>query len=159
MNASAPPGPLLLSHLQRAADLHSAAAAAGLQVDTWTAVEAALRDVIGPLGVAALLARSLKLAARQHPCLLPACAAPSAAPDLAALHGALTEQTLSDALAAGQALVRAYEDLLSSLIGPALAERLLRPVWRTTPEDPRIEDGLPEPAGLLGGQPPQMHQE
>ena len=103
---------------------------------TWAAVDAELRGVIGPLGVSALLARSLKLAARQHPLLAVAHAQAGIAPSMAALQPGLAQLPLDQAVAASQALLANFEELLVELIGSALAERLLRPVLlQHTPGD------------------------
>lgn len=128
-------GPLVAPFAQRARLLHDAQGAAQLLVDIWAAVDAALRGVIGPLGVAALLARSLRLAARHHPALTAACVHASMAPDLTTLQASLAREPLPEALAASQALLQSFEELLAGLIGSALAERLLRPVWQHPPGD------------------------
>jgi hypothetical protein len=128
-------GPLEATFAQRAQLLHDAQGAAQLLVDIWASVDAALRGVIGPLGVAALLARSLRLTARHHPALAVACVHASMAPDLATLQASLAREPLPEALAASLALLQSFEELLAGLIGSALAERLLRPVWQHTPGD------------------------
>ena len=49
--------------------------------------------------------------------------------DLAALKSALAKQSGASAAAGGRALVRSFHDLLTTLIGPSLTERLLLSVW------------------------------
>jgi hypothetical protein len=143
MTAMPNAGRLQAAYRLRAAALADADGVAQLQVDTWQAVDAALRGVIGPLGVAALLGSSLRRAARVHPWLAVPCTTNGAAPDLAVLRGTLAAQPLSDAHAAGELLFQVYEDLLNSLIGAGLAERLLRPVWQSPPDSPPAEDTMP----------------
>jgi DNA-binding GntR family transcriptional regulator len=51
------------------------------------------------------------------------------ADDLAALKALLSRQTSADAASGGAAFLHAFHDLLSSLVGHSLTERLLRSVW------------------------------
>lgn len=89
----------------------------------------ALVPIIGQRGVAALYRRSLHVAG-------PSCARISepteAAPiamDIALLESELAQQTAAEAAAAGTELLQGFHVLLTTLIGPLLTERLLRPVW------------------------------
>ena len=147
MTATSPPGRLARAYAAQAAALQDPRAVADLQRATWQAVDAALRDVIGPLGVAALLARGLVLAQRRHASL--AAALPRAHPPdgteqlLNRLHSTLQQLALAEAQAASQTLVQMVADLLDSLIGAALAEHLLQPVWQPPPGEPHPEDITP----------------
>jgi hypothetical protein len=49
--------------------------------------------------------------------------------DAAALKAAFAQQTSSDARNAGNSLMQAFHELLTSLVGASLTERLLHSVW------------------------------
>ena len=129
----------LVPAFQRHVALDSAAAARHLTA-TWLAIDAALRGVIGPQGVAALYSRSVSLTARRRPWMAAACDNQVATLGLAALQSEMALQPLAEAQAAAAALLQVFEDLLCSLIGSALAERLLRPVWEVTGAEPPVEE-------------------
>jgi hypothetical protein len=92
-------------------------------------IEAALAPIVGQRGVAALCKRSLFLASPAHPWLAGTHEGLQATIDLAPLKAALSQQTSGDAAAGGTALLVTFHELLGSLVGPALTERLLRSVW------------------------------
>jgi hypothetical protein len=93
------------------------------------AIEAALAPIIGLRGVTALHRRSLHLAGRSHPWLAGKPLSEPASDDLGILKTLLSRQTSSDAALGGAAFLQAFYDLLSSLVGPSLTERLLRSIW------------------------------
>lgn len=93
------------------------------------AIETALTPIIGLRGVAALYRRSLHLAARSHPWLADAVPGEPDSRDRAALKTLLSRQTSADAAGGGAAFLQAFYDLLASLVGRPLTERLLRSVW------------------------------
>ena len=93
------------------------------------AIEAALAPIIGRRGVAALQRRSLHLAGRIHPWLADRPSSEQPAEDLAVLKTMLARQTSADAALGGAAFLLAFHDLLASLVGLSLTERLLRSVW------------------------------
>ncbi len=93
------------------------------------AIEAALTPVIGARGVAALNRRSLLSAARIHPWLSGELSVEQAAQDQSTLTMQLSRQSSADAALAGATFLQAFYELLSSLVGPSLTERLLRRVW------------------------------
>jgi hypothetical protein len=103
---------------------------------TWRKVASALSPIIGQRGVAALFQRSQHLTRSGHACLEPVAAA-LAGPDadsapadpFALLQAVLSPLASAEAGAAHVALLRTFCDLLTHLIGAALTERLLRPVW------------------------------
>jgi hypothetical protein len=89
----------------------------------------ALTPIIGPRGVAALYKRSLHLASQTCPCLsIPNEGVPTAM-DVTALTTALAGQTRAEAALAGALLLQTFYELLATLVGPSLTERLLRSVW------------------------------
>jgi hypothetical protein len=93
------------------------------------AIEAALAPIIGLRGVAALHRRSLHLAGRSHPWLAGKPLSEQPTEDLAMLKTLLSRQTSADAALGGAAFLQAFYDLLSSLVGLSLTERLLRSIW------------------------------
>ncbi len=100
-------------------------------VTTCQDLDAALTPVIGPRGVAALFHRSLHLAGRSQPLLVGIQTAGPTTMDLAALRRQLAGQSPTDAAAAGALLLHSFHELLGTLIGASLTERLLRSVWPT----------------------------
>jgi hypothetical protein len=92
-------------------------------------IEGALTPIIGPRGVAALYRRSLHLASQTCPCLSIAHEGVPTALDVTALTTALAGQTRSEAALAGALLLQTFYELLTTLVGPVLTERLLRSVW------------------------------
>lgn len=120
-----------------AASAPGAAAAQG----HWRAIDAQLAGIIGPRGVAALYERSLEKAGVRHPWLAAAATDADAAADpYAALQRVLAEQPAAQAQAASDQLLSAFKDLLTRLIGSALAERLLVEVWPTLHSGPAAQD-------------------
>ena len=111
-----------------AGDLRSVADAI---VALWRDIELQLTPIIGPRGVAALHRRSLFLTAREYPWLLITSDGAALTMDLDSLHGVLHVQAAPAALTAGGALFLTFHTLLTSMVGPALTERLLRDVWDT----------------------------
>lgn len=113
--------------------------APGLDAPAWTVAEASQRawgrvfvslsPVIGQQGVAALYKRCLYLSRDEHPdlALLYERASPASV-DLANLQGALSKLGADEAATVQAALGRCFAELLSQLIGAALAERLLHPL-------------------------------
>jgi hypothetical protein len=96
---------------------------------TWQAIEVALAPIIGSRGVAALYRRSLYLTGASHPWLAGLQEDAQGSLDLAALKPVFSRQSRADAIAGGDALLQNLDQLLASLIGASLAERLLRSVW------------------------------
>ncbi len=95
---------------------------------TMGAIEASLRPIIGNGGVVAMYRRSLLLVGAAHPWLASGEGARSEI-ELDALRSLLAAQDAAGATTAGAALLQTFCDLLASLIGSALSERLLRNVW------------------------------
>jgi hypothetical protein len=96
--------------------------------EVWRGIDAALSPIIGNDGVAALFQRSLHLARAQHPGFPTLSNHAGGLVDFTILHRALSSQTSANAADANNALVIAFYDVLSSLIGAPLTERLLEPV-------------------------------
>lgn len=119
--------PALLAH--RLGSGASAAQVAETVASLWLDIDAALHPIIGHRGVAALYHRSLKLGASSYPWLLQG--HPGLLPRVGpqALQAALAAQTPDTANAAAELLFQAFLDLLTSLVGASLTDRLLRSVW------------------------------
>jgi hypothetical protein len=100
-------------------------------IAVWRDIDRVLTPIVGTRGVAALRGRSLFLTARAHPWLLPGPSGIQATMDLGTLRSALALRSAEDALVGGVALLETFHDLLASMVGPALAEQLLRSIWDT----------------------------
>ncbi len=98
-------------------------------VSTLQCIDAALSPIISQRGVAALYRRSLHLVRGEFPWLLDAHDGAQQPDGFAALHSALSQQTNSIAVAGTRALLDTFHELLASLIGAPLTQRLLRSVW------------------------------
>ena len=129
-------------------------------VATWVEIDVALTPIIGHQGVTALYKRSVHLTARTHPWLAAvldgsgnsngetgASSASSASLDVGAnmdaLRSVFLHQDASAASAAGEMLLRTFFELLTSLIGASLTERLLHSVWANFLSDPSKQDFSP----------------
>lgn len=111
-------------------------------VATWVAIDTALAPIIGRPSVAVLYMRSRHLVSRAHPWLRPG--ATSIVMDLPALRTLLAQQDNVNAAAGGAALLQTFQELLASLVGPSLTERLLDPVWTSTSSSgPTAQDPSP----------------
>jgi len=102
-----------------------AARVAEVLVSAWQHRLAALAPIVGQRGVGALYGRSLALASASHPWLAAAQLGVKSAVDLPALSAALSSQTAAEAAAGDRALAKTLSELLASLIGASLTERLL----------------------------------
>ncbi len=92
-------------------------------------IEDALSPVIGKRGVAALFRRSLYLTGRSYPLLAGIHAGDATAIDSAALKSELAQQSSANATEFGVALLQTLDEVMTSLVGSSLTERLLRSVW------------------------------
>ncbi len=112
-------------------------------VATFQQIGAALTPIVGPRGVAALYMRSVHLAGSAHPWLAGAQDGPSTAIDVAQLRSLLEQQRGADAAAGGGDLLQTFRDLLASLVGASLTDRLLRSVWAHPVSGPPAQDTSP----------------
>ena len=101
---------------------------------------ARLVPLIGDRGVYALLRRSLHLTGSFLPLLARTEPTESNATLLASLKADLAGREINAALGASSALLVTFTELLVTLIGESLAERLLSPVWGPLP--PRSEQEI-----------------
>ncbi|MES2226711.1 MAG: hypothetical protein V4540_02945 [Pseudomonadota bacterium] len=112
-------------------------------VATCRAIDDALSPIVGHRGVAALYRRSVHLASEAHPWLARAHEGTPTALDLAPLAAVLAQQSGAQAVAGGTLLLQTFHSLLTTLVGPSLTERLLRPVWATFLSGPSAQDTTP----------------
>lgn len=110
---------------------------------TWREIDAALVPIIGKRGLAALYKRSVHVTAQAHPWLRVEHDAALAVADFSELTPLLCQQSAATALAGATALFTTFHDLLSSVVGPSLTERLMRSVWAAAPSDPAAKDLKP----------------
>ncbi len=106
-------------------------------------IGAALTPIIGPRGVAALYKRSLFLTGQSHPELLGLQENVQSEMDLSPLMTALKPLSDAEATIIGGALLIAFYELISSLVGPSLTERLLRSLWDRPSSDPPASEPTP----------------
>ncbi len=114
-----------------------------IAVSIWDGVGVALSPIIGQTGVAALFKRSAFLTRTTHPCLsaVHESALPSMG-ELAVLQAVLSQQDWAEAVAVNAALLQNFHELLISLIGASLSDRLLRPVWDIPPCGDAVQDTI-----------------
>ena len=94
---------------------------------TWRTIDSALSPIVGERGVQMLFQRSVHLTVGRFPWLAPLREAGVRVADVGRLEAALAPPSgaEAEAEAAKEALLRALYDLLASLIGAPLTERLL----------------------------------
>ncbi len=125
------------------ADGATAQVTADAAIAAWTALHAALAPVIGQGGAAALYKRALHLARADYPWLAAVYEGTPAPGDFRSLGVALAAQTAPVAAAAHATVLRTLNDLLSTLIGPSLTERLLKPASHLLSAGPAVQDASP----------------
>lgn len=118
-------------------------AVAAAIANTWASIDVALSPIIGKRGVAALYQRSVYVTSSAHPALASLRSEAQAAMNLEALTSALGQLDLAEAAATGDALLQTFADLLASLVGPGLTERLLTPVLSHLPAGSPVQDSEP----------------
>jgi len=113
----------------RVTDGADAGQVADAVVAIWLEIDQVLHPIIGQRGVAALYNRSLHLAAVTYPWLAIDKPGFPVQVDPSALRSALAQRTAAEAAVGGNALFHAFHELLASLVGASLTDRLLRSVW------------------------------
>ncbi|MEO7639031.1 MAG: hypothetical protein ABIS85_07545 [Pseudoxanthomonas sp.] len=106
----------------------------------WQEIDAVLSPILGRGGVAALYKRSLYLTGLAHPWLSNLHRGEQTDMGLAELESVFGQQSSADAAGAGGALLQTFNGLLASMVGPALTEQLLRPVWNHLLSGPSAQD-------------------
>jgi hypothetical protein len=110
---------------------------------TWGEIDAALVPIIGKRGLAALYTRSVHVTAQAHPWLGIEHDAALVAADFNELTPLLRQQDSATALAGATALFSTFHQLLSSVVGSSLTERLMRSVWTDASSSTAAEDPKP----------------
>nr|WP_298147223.1 hypothetical protein [uncultured Pseudomonas sp.] len=103
-------------------------------VVVWGEIDSALAPIIGHRGVVALCKRSLYLTAMRHGCLKGVHKRVQSGIEFSELKAAIAQTDIT--VAVGDDLLRQLYELLASLIGDSLAERLLRSVWDNSSAGP-----------------------
>jgi hypothetical protein len=106
-------------------------------------IAAVLTPILGSRGVAALYQRTLHVTRSRHPWVAGPQEVAQPIIDLVALKAAFARQHRDEAALAATALLHAFHDLLASLIGEPLCERLLNPVWAHFLRRPTVKDPTP----------------
>jgi hypothetical protein len=110
----------------------------------WSGIASALQPVVGHRGVQALFRRTLHLTATRYPWLAPLNTERSGASDnVAELAALFAAQPPDLAMEAGSALFAIFRELLTTLIGARLSERLLQSAWSTPSSAPPAQDPSP----------------
>ncbi len=109
-------------------------------VAVWREIDESLKPVFGSVGVSALYNRSLEVTRVDFPWLGSAQHDALAVMDLAALRRTLLQQRAVDAAAASSALLLAFWQLLASLVGASLTDRLLGSVGPHSTAETPVQD-------------------
>ncbi len=110
-------------------------------VARWESMVNALTPVLGQRGVAALYRRTLNVAGRTHPCLLQAFEVTEPI-RFEQLRKVLLEQPTDSAAMATDASIQTFHELLNSLIGIPLTQKLLGSLWSPTLSGSPVQDSL-----------------
>lgn len=110
--------------------------ARSITVDVWRQISVQLAPVIGERGVEVLLGRALHVTSAAFPWSASARGHGSGAGSLGAFVARLEARDANATAEASQALLATFTELLASLIGASLSERLLAPVWTSSSPSP-----------------------
>lgn len=121
----------------------SAEQTADLAMQIWLGMAGALSPIVGQRGVAALYKRSLQLACGEFVWLVSVRDEVDHVPEFTGLRAALAQQTSPVAAEANLALLVTFHDLLTSLIGRSLTDRLLQSVWDQLSSGDAAQDTSP----------------
>jgi hypothetical protein len=99
-------------------------------VSTWQQIDLALAPVLGKRGVATLYRRAVFLSSAAHPWLAPLHETAGESIDVGALKSLVLERDAATAAAGAGALLQTFREVLESLIGAALSERLVGVAWQ-----------------------------
>jgi hypothetical protein len=106
----------------------------------WARIAADLQPIIGSGGMSALFARSVFITARRFPRLEAVPEAPSLTLQLDALQALLLTLGGREAIDVAAALLQAFIELLTSMVGPKLTGEMLRSVWDIPETDTPVKD-------------------
>lgn len=115
--------------VQRAGGAPDAIAMVAAVSRTWQFMAAQLEPVIGVRGVDVLLDRALHLTSKKFPWLVHTTLSEVGVDPVTRLQSRFVNRDATEAAEAGGALLVTFTELLSSLIGEPLTERLLATVW------------------------------
>ena len=107
-------------------------------VVVWEEIDHVLAPIIGHRGVVALCKRSLHLTALRHDCLDGVYKRVQSGVEFNELKPVIAQTDIT--VAVGDDLLQKFYELLASLIGESLAERLLRSVWDNASVGPPQDD-------------------
>jgi hypothetical protein len=141
MHHEPPPGPTNFARLL--AEGAEPARIAAVSVSAWQDIEGSLAPIIGLRGVAALYKRSLYLARGEFPWLAAVYEGALGPSEFSSLAAVLSRQSSAEAIAGSAALLTTFNNLLTSLIGRSLSERLLRSDLDLLSSDPAEQDPSP----------------
>jgi hypothetical protein len=102
-------------------------------VANWHEIDAVLVPIIGKRGLAALYQRSVHVTAQSHPWLSVSHEGTLAVADFTELIPLIRQQDSATAMAGAATLFTTFHQLLSSVVGSSLTERLLGSVWADSP--------------------------
>lgn len=104
-------------------------------------IDTVLCPIIGNRGVAALYRRSLYLTGPAHPWLADTHESVQTIMNLEDVKSIFAQQSNTNLIAAGgSAFLQTFYELLSSLVGNSLTERIFRPVWSHSLSGPAAQD-------------------
>jgi hypothetical protein len=135
--------PLAATLAQRVGNDADSAQIADAIVSTWREIEIALTPIIGQRGIATLYKRTLYLTGATYVWLAGIHEGIPGGMDLAPLRAAFARQNKVAATAGASALLHNFHELLASLVGPSLTERLLRSVWANSLSGSPAQDNSP----------------
>jgi hypothetical protein len=124
---------------QRAGDAPDASAVAEATASIWRQVAALLTPVLGARGVDVIFRRTLALTSKTFPWLASAEEQGDSTALLVSLKAQLAGQEAEVAAEAACALLMTFFELLTTLLGESLTERLLNPVWAAPLSPPQQE--------------------
>jgi len=102
-------------------------------VATWHEIDAVLVPIIGKRGLAALYKRTVHVTAQAHPWMSVAHEGTLAVADFNELIPLIRQQDSATAMAGAATLFTTFHQLLASVVGSSLTERLMRSVWADSP--------------------------
>ena len=100
-----------------------------LTADAWAAIAEQLNPVLGLRGVQSLARRCVRIATAHHPWLAEITYPQGDHLQAQSLIETFSRQPPEQAAAGGALLLTTLNELLASLVGASLTERLLQPVW------------------------------
>jgi len=109
----------------------------------WEQIDDSLTPIIGAQGVVALYKRTVRLTCAIHPWVAGGLEGIPSELDPKVLKSVLARRSGAEAAAAGSAFLQTFHDLLASLVGPSLTERLLRSIWTNPLSGPPAQDTSP----------------